>query len=87
MLNIITFLSIFLFISSSLGEKIKQCTCDSIRPCKKSYDDHLFSCFDTCELSFFGVGINYPALKICIETQKPKLQATLKCVEDFYGKT
>ncbi|RCN42107.1 hypothetical protein ANCCAN_11938 [Ancylostoma caninum] len=61
------------------SQMIRQCTCQEFEPCKQTAVGNIMQCADQCQSHVTALGASYPALRGCIRSQEPMINAAIGC--------
>ncbi|KHJ97061.1 hypothetical protein OESDEN_02963 [Oesophagostomum dentatum] len=66
-------------VSVGYSQMVRQCTCQEFEPCKQSAAGNIMQCADQCQNHLSSLGASYPALRGCLMSKEPMLNAAINC--------
>uniref|UniRef100_A0AC35TPR8 Uncharacterized protein n=1 Tax=Rhabditophanes sp. KR3021 TaxID=114890 RepID=A0AC35TPR8_9BILA len=66
-------------IYSTTAQKIKQCMCSDIAPCKQKFSESVNVCIDQCKSHASKLGADYGVLRQCFASKEHMIKATIQC--------
>uniref|UniRef100_A0A1I7YFC8 Secreted protein n=1 Tax=Steinernema glaseri TaxID=37863 RepID=A0A1I7YFC8_9BILA len=74
-------------LSLAASQKIRQCTCAEVQPCKAHPSNLFVPCVESCKGHLTALGADYKRLQQCLVTRQAQFENTVKCTEASLANT